>query len=179
MGPQDGVDHAIRALAWLRQRRQDWHAIFAGDGDSIPALRALAEELRVHDHIEFAGWRGDEDICRILSTSDVCLAPDPPSPLNDASTMIKIPEYMAMGRAIASYALPESEVSAGSSALYARPGDPDDLGRVVDDLLGGPALREQMGREGIDRVERQLAWCHSEATLLAAYDRAVRLTPSP
>ena len=36
MGPQDGVDHAIRALAWLGERRRDWHSIFIGDGESIP-----------------------------------------------------------------------------------------------------------------------------------------------
>ncbi len=28
MGPQDGVDHAIRALAALREQRDDWHAVF-------------------------------------------------------------------------------------------------------------------------------------------------------
>src|SRR5205823_4991321 len=33
MGPQDGVDHALRALAELRRRRTDWRAIFAGSGD--------------------------------------------------------------------------------------------------------------------------------------------------
>jgi len=101
MGPQDGVDHALRALAALRELRDDWHAVFVGDGDALPAMRALADELALGDHVEFAGWRGDDDIRLILSSSDVCLAPDPPSPLNDVSTMIKIPEYMALGRAVA------------------------------------------------------------------------------
>ena len=35
IGKQDGVDHAIRALALLRKRRQDWHAVIAGDGDAL------------------------------------------------------------------------------------------------------------------------------------------------
>ena len=62
-------------------------------------MRSLRSSM-VSDRLEFAGWRGDEDIRRILSTADVCLAPDPPSPLNEVSTMIKIAEYMAMGRAV-------------------------------------------------------------------------------
>ena len=45
MGPQDGVDHALRALAALRALRDDWHAVFIGDGDALPAMRALADEL--------------------------------------------------------------------------------------------------------------------------------------
>lgn len=173
MGPQDGVDHALRALAALRAVREDWHAVFIGDGDALPAMRALAEELRLGDHVEFAGWRGDDDIRLILSSSDVCLAPDPPSPLNDVSTMIKIPEYMALGRAVASYALPESRVSAGDSALYAAPGDPASLGRCVAELLDDPERRERMGALARERVETELSWQHSEGALLAAYARAL------
>ncbi len=180
MGPQDGVDHALRALAALRALRDDWHAVFIGDGDALPAMRALADELRLGDHVEFAGWRGDDDIRLILSSSDVCLAPDPPSPLNDVSTMIKIPEYMALGRAVASYALPESRVSAGDSALYAAPGDPDSLGRCVAELLDDPERREQMGALARERVETELSWQHSEGALLAAYARVLsRPAPSP
>ena len=127
MGPQDGVDHAVRALAWLHERRQDWHAVFIGEGDVLEEMRALAAELGLEDAIEFAGWRGDDDIRRILSTADVCLAPDPPSPLNDVSTMIKIPEYLAMGCPVVSYDLARVARVRRRAALYAdarRPGGP-------------------------------------------------------
>jgi glycosyltransferase involved in cell wall biosynthesis len=180
MGPQDGVDHALRALAALRARRDDWHAVFIGDGDALPAMRALADELGLADRVEFAGWRGDDDIRRVLCTSDVCLAPDPPSPLNDVSTMIKIPEYMALGRAVASYALHESRVSAGDTALYAAAGDPDSLGRCVGELLDDPERRERMGAHARERVETELSWQHSEGALLAAYARVLsRPVPAP
>jgi glycosyltransferase involved in cell wall biosynthesis len=143
-------------------------------------MRALTDELALGDHVEFAGWRGDDDIRLILSSSDVCLAPDPPSPLNDVSTMIKIPEYMALGRAVASYALPESRVSAGDSALYAAPGDPESLGRCVAELLDDPARRERMGALARERVETELSWQHSEGALLAAYACVLsRPAPSP
>jgi glycosyltransferase involved in cell wall biosynthesis len=173
MGPQDGIDHALRALGWLGARRDDWHAIFVGEGEVLDDMRALAARLGIADRVEFAGWRYDDDIRSILSSADVCLAPDPPSPLNDVSTMIKIPEYMAMGRAIASYDLAESRVSAGEAAGYAAAGDPDALGRCVDELLDDPDRRARMGSIGRERVERELAWHHSERALLAAYDRAL------
>jgi glycosyltransferase involved in cell wall biosynthesis len=176
MGPQDGLDHLLRALAWLRERRGDWHAVLIGEGDSLPALRGMARELGIAEHVEFAGWRYDDDIRTILSTCDVCLAPDPPSPLNDRSTMIKIPEYMAMGRAIASYDLPESRVSAGEAAAYAVPGDPADLGRTVVELLDDARRRERMGAAGRAAVRDRLAWRHQVPSLLAAYERAAGRT---
>jgi glycosyltransferase involved in cell wall biosynthesis len=174
MGPQDGLDHALEALARLRAARDDWHAVFVGEGDMLDEMRALADRLGIADHVEFAGWRYDDDIRSILSTCDVCLAPDPPSPLNDRSTMIKIPEYMAMGCAIASYDLPESRISAGDAAAYADPGDPADLGRTILELLDDPGRRERMGAAGRAAVQDTLAWQHQVPALLAAYGRATR-----
>ena len=112
MAPQDGIDHAIRALAHLREDRDDWHAIFAGDGDALSGLRALTTELGLDDHVEFVGWLEDLALRRLLCSADICLAPDPKTPLSDASTLVKIGEYMAMSRPIVSYDLTESRVTA-------------------------------------------------------------------
>lgn len=179
MGPQDGIDHALHALAWLAVRRDDWHAIFVGDGDIVPQMRELSRALGIAERVEFAGWRGDHDIRTILSTCDVCVVPDPSSPLNDVSTMIKIPEYMAMGCPVAAYDLAESRVSAGGAASYARAGDPADLGAHLAALLDDQSRRQRMGELGRERVREALAWQHSVPALLAAYDRALQRSPAP
>jgi glycosyltransferase involved in cell wall biosynthesis len=171
MGPQDGVDHALRALAALRARRDDWHAIFMGSGEVLEDMRALAASLGLADVVEFTGWVEPDTICRVLSTSDVCLAPDPRSPLNDVSSMVKISEYMAMSRAIVSYDLLESRRAAGDAAVYAT--DEEDFARLVDELLDDPARRASMAAIGRSRAEEVLAWEHQERALLAAYDRAL------
>jgi glycosyltransferase involved in cell wall biosynthesis len=171
MGPQDGVDHALRALAALRRRRDDWHATFMGSGDVLEEMRALAIELGLGDVVDFTGWVEHDFISRVLSTSDVCLAPDPKSPLNDVSSMVKISEYMAMSRPMVSYDLMESRAAAGDAALYAR--DEDDFARLLDELLDDPARRASMGALGRERAEEMLAWEHQERSLLAAYDRAL------
>jgi glycosyltransferase involved in cell wall biosynthesis len=173
MGPQDGIDHAIHALAELQTRRDDWHAVFVGEGEVVEDMKVLASSLGIAEHVEFAGWRYDDDIRTILSTCDACVVPDGPSPLNNASTMIKIAEYMAMGKPVASYDLPESRVSAGDGARYAEPGDSVALGAQLDALLSDPALRERMGAAGLERVRDVLAWEHAVPKLLAAYDRAL------
>jgi glycosyltransferase involved in cell wall biosynthesis len=173
MGPQDGVDQALRALADLRERRDDWHAIFMGSGDVLEEMRALAAELGLADVVEFTGWVEHDTIRRVLSTSDVCLAPDPKSPLNDISSMVKISEYMAMSRPIVSFDLMESRAAAGEAALFAAADDVAGFARLIDELLDDEEGRAAMGAAGRARAEHLLAWEHQERALLAAYDRAL------
>jgi len=175
MGPQDGVDEALRALAELRALRDDWHAVLMGDGEVFEEMRALADRLGLADRVEFTGWLEHEAIGRALSSSDVCLAPDPKSPLNDLSSMVKISEYMAMSRPIVSFDLAESRLSAGDAAVFAAPADHAGFARLVSDLLDEPGRRVRMGKAGRARVESFLAWEHQERSLLAAYKRALTM----
>jgi glycosyltransferase involved in cell wall biosynthesis len=173
MAPQDGVDHAIRALALLRERRQDWHAIFAGEGSARTALMELADQLGLEDAVEFVGWIGDEQIARLLSTADVCLSPEPKTPLNDVSTMVKIAEYMAMSRPIVAFTLRETQAVAGEACAYAEPNDVADYAARIYELLDDPDRRARMGATGRATVESSMSWERSTVPLEAAYRRAL------
>ena len=40
MGPQDGIDHALEALAALRRMRpDDWQAVFIGNGEVLEQMK--------------------------------------------------------------------------------------------------------------------------------------------
>ncbi|WP_225878025.1 glycosyltransferase family 4 protein [Spongiactinospora rosea] len=175
MGPQDGVDYALRALARLRDEvgRDDWHAVFVGAGDTFDDMVALARRLGLADQVEFTGRIPDEDLLRYLSTADVCLSPDPFNPLNDVSTMNKVMEYMAMARPMVSFELREARVSAGEAALYAPGNDELEFARLVARLLDDPDERARMGAIGRERVAGPLSWERSREALIAAYQAAV------
>ncbi|WP_027932702.1 glycosyltransferase family 4 protein [Amycolatopsis thermoflava] len=171
MGPQDGVDYALRALAKLRDDlgRTDWHAVFVGSGDAFDAMVALSKDLHLDDQVEFTGRIPDADLVRCLSTADICLAPDPLNPLNDVSTMNKIMEYMAMSRPIVSFELREARVSAGGAAVYAPANDELEFAKLTARLMDDPAERKRMGELGAARVAGPLSWANSAKALLAAY----------
>ncbi|MET9497908.1 glycosyltransferase family 4 protein [Streptomyces sp. NPDC006552] len=176
MGPQDGVDYALRALAELRDGigRDDWHAVFVGSGDAHDAMVELAGRLGLAGQVEFTGRIPDADLVRYLSTADVCLSPDPRNPLNDVSTMNKVLEYMAMGRPIVSFDLREARVSAGDAAVYAPANDEAAFAGLIAQLLDDPAKRAEMGKIGQERIGGQLSWRNSQESLLAAYTAACR-----
>lgn len=173
MGPQDGVDYALRALQLLRDNvgREDVHCIFMGTGDAYDEMVALSNELGLTDMVEFPGRVPDEFVQRCLSTADVCLSPDPLNPLNDVSTMNKVVEYMAMGRPLVSFDLVEARVSAADAAVYVPANDEFAFATAIDVLLRDPERRRQMGEWGRNRVEQELSWEVSRRALVGFYGR--------
>ena len=180
MGPQDGVDHALRALAYLRHElgRDDLHTVFMGDGDAREELVTLAQQLDLTDRVEFTGRVSDEFVQRCLSTADVCLSPDPRNPLNEVSTMNKVVEYMAMGRPLVSFDLAEARVSAGEAAVYAPSDDDQAFAKTLDALLDDPEDRARRGAEGRARVTERLSWAISRRNLIEFYEWLVGPAPA-
>jgi glycosyltransferase involved in cell wall biosynthesis len=172
MGPQDGIDYALRALAHLHgpMGRDDLHTTFIGGGDAYDEMVGLAGRLGLDDVVEFTGRVPDETVQQYLSTADVCLSPDPKNPLNDVSSMNKVVEYMAMSRPLVSFDLREARVTAGDAAVYAADNDEIRFAELTAELLDDPARRERMGTIGRRRVEASLSWETSRHNLLAAYE---------
>jgi glycosyltransferase involved in cell wall biosynthesis len=171
MAPQDGVDYLLRAAALLvRERRDDVAFTLVGAGDSFEDLKRLARQLDLDGVVHFTGRIPDAEVEAILTTADVCVSPDPRNPLNDASTMNKVLEYMACGRPIVAFDLREHRASAGDGALYAEPNRVDDLAARIAELLDDPERRRSMGERNRRRFLERMAWEYSAAELIRAYE---------
>jgi glycosyltransferase involved in cell wall biosynthesis len=173
MGPQDGVDYAVRAADIVVHKlgRDDIAFTLIGSGDCYDELVALRDKLGLAGHVEFTGRAPDELVGRILSTADVGLSPDPKNPLNDLSTMNKSMEYMAFELPVVAFDLRETRVSTGDAAVYVKPNDVRDYAVAVVDLIDDEAKRARLGKLGRTRVEQELAWSHQERAYLDVYQR--------
>jgi glycosyltransferase involved in cell wall biosynthesis len=171
LNPQDGVDYLLRSLKHLVYdlERDDCHCVIVGDGDSLESLRHLARQLKLDGFVELTGYIPDAELEETLAAADICMDPDPSSPLNDVSTWIKIMEYMAYGKAIVAFDLKETRYSAQEAALFVRCNDEMAFAQAIVRLMDDAALREQMGRFGRERVEKDLQWSVVSENLLAAY----------
>ena len=173
MCEQDGVDRMLLAAKYLREdlARDDVKFVFMGGGPELDNLRQLKEQLGLDDFVEFTGRVSDHDLCRYLSSADVCIDPDPYSEWANQSTMNKIVEYMAFGKPVVAFDLKEHRYSAQQAALYATPNRIEELASLTNDLLNDPDRRREMGKLGALRVRNELAWDYSIPPLLAAYQR--------
>ena len=173
MGPQDGVDIAVRAADIIVREfgRDDIAFTLIGSGDSYDELVALRDELNLQGHVEFTGRAPDELVTKIMSTADAGLSPDPKNPLNDVSTMNKTMEYMAFELPVVAFDLRETRVSAQDAAVYATPNDVHEYAKALVGLLDDEAARAQLGKLGRARVEDELAWSHQERAYLGVYQR--------
>jgi glycosyltransferase involved in cell wall biosynthesis len=169
---QDGVEYLLKAIKVFVEEigRRDVRFVLMGGGPALEELRSLNTELKLDSHVIFTGRVSDEDLCRYLSTADICLDPDPYSEWADQSTMNKIMEYMAFGKPIVAFNLRENRYSAQDAAVYARPNDVTEFAKLVSSLLDDEEKRRNMGSIGLRRVREKLAWTYSKPSLLSAYE---------
>ena len=147
---KNGVEHFVRAMPAVAAGA-DVEAVVIGDGPEGDRLKGLARELGVADRIDFLGARPHADMPGLLRSADLAVFPS----LMEATSVAAL-ECMACGLPVAASAvggLPEI-VNETVGGLFP-PASPDELARVVLELLGDPdglAARGAAGRASV--VER-------------------------
>jgi glycosyltransferase involved in cell wall biosynthesis len=170
IGPQDGVDHLVRAIHHLvGMGHTDIHCTIVGDGDALTQLRVMVDQLGLEHQIRFTGRLGVDELVRHICSADVCVEPAPSNSYNDRSTMIKVMEYMALRRPVVAFDLPENRVSAADSAVYVTPNDDEALAHAIATLASDKEKRLRLGACGRQRVEQELSWDLVAPRLLEAY----------
>ena len=179
MDAQEGLDILVEVAQWFKTSgRSDVHFTCIGGGPGLAKLRQLTCEKNLDDTITFTGRISDAELLEILSTADVCVNPDKPCPMNSMSTMIKIMEYMALGKPIVQFEGIEGRFSAQEASLYSDGSDHvSDFAAKIVWLLDHPEERMRMGEFGRRRIEKELAWEFSVEKLLAAYEKAFSKIP--
>jgi len=174
MSSQEGLDILIDVAANIRSRgRSDVHFTCVGGGPGLSELRRMLQERNLGDMFNFTGRVPLSQLLAVLSTADVCVNPDRPCEMNDLSTMIKIAEYMALGKPIVQFDVKEGRFTAREASVYSSGEDwVADFADKILWLLDHPEERRRMGEFGQKRVTEHLTWQHSEPHLLAAYQRA-------
>jgi glycosyltransferase involved in cell wall biosynthesis len=102
---------------------------------------------------------------------DLGVACDPINGYNDHCTMNKVLEYMAFAKPVVMFGTIEGRFSAGEAGEYVMENDAVKLGEAIAGLLDDAPRRERMGLAGRERLQTELNWQKSTASLLAAYEQ--------
>jgi glycosyltransferase involved in cell wall biosynthesis len=154
------------------QGRTDIGFAIVGRGDVRTELEAEIERRGLGEAVFLPGEADDELLRQWMATADVCVSLDEHSAMNDRSLMVKVLEYMAMGRAVVQFPLTEMRRICGDATVYAANGDAHDLATKVGELIDDPVHSQQLGEAARRRVRDGLTWPQQVPTLLAAVERA-------
>jgi len=92
--------------------------------------------------------------------------------------MVKVVDYLAVGRAMVAFDLKESRLVAGDAAEIVRPPTARSLADAMIALLTRPARLRELEQAAVRRVaELELDWDVSAGHLVAAYRRLINEPP--
>ncbi len=153
MNSQDGLDILID-VASARQESGTPTTFISPvleEGRNCQSSGRWSRTKQLEDMMTFTGYVPDAELLEILSTADVCVNPDRPCQMNSMSTMIKIMEYMALGKPIVQFDGTEGRFSAQEASLYSdgRPGRGGFCGKTP--VAVGPSRGE--GTDGPVRAQ--------------------------
>ena len=167
---QDGVDDIAEILALLKHRSPglDVHLTVVGDGDARPALETALAESGVSEDVTITGWVTPDRVRALIQEADICVDPAPPTTLNQRSTMIKLTEYLALGKPTVAYDLLEARRTAARAARLVEPGDPAAFAEQIATLAEDSDQRAELSQRAHERG-RELTWDRSERALIETY----------
>ncbi len=176
MGYEDGVLELLSSIRFIVQKlgRRDILFMLLGDGAIRSRALAATKAWGLETIVEMPGMIRDNRVLRqYLSTADVCLSPEPLTPLNAYSTFIKVGEYMAIGKPVVAYDLQETRYTAEEAAVYVTAGNIEEFGQAIVDLVDNPESRRRMGQIARQRFLNCLSWDHQKQNLFLAYNIAL------
>jgi PEP-CTERM/exosortase A-associated glycosyltransferase len=174
----EGLDVLVRAVALLRQRRQDFRLVLVGGGVEDKSLRELVVEQGVRDAVIFTGPVPHAEVRNYYGIMDCMVYPRWANPLTEKVTPLKPLEAMAAGRLVlASDVAGHRELMTdGVHGLLFPAQDPAALAATLARVLDTPDWTAMTGRaREYVRVER--SWAASVARYAPVYERLVRERP--
>ncbi len=147
---EKGFSDLLKAMARIREVRNDVLLMLVGDGPVEPELKAEVQRLKLEESVLFTGLRLDVD--RFMSASDAVIVP---SIWQEPAGLVVV-EAMATSRPVVASrvgGIPEY-LEEEKCGLLVPPGDYSTLADAILKLLNDPQLAESMGKAGRKRAER-------------------------
>ncbi|ACZ20832.1 glycosyltransferase [Sanguibacter keddieii DSM 10542] len=167
----EGLETAVSAVKILQRPGRRVVLLIVGDGAARPRIESLARDAGI-DAV-FTGRVPAEEVHELHSCIDVFLVPRRDERVCRLVTPMKPLEAMATSRPVVASDLPALReiVDDGSTGRLFAADEPEDLARVLDELLGDPDTMQRMGAAGREFVVRERTWAKNAEMYRALYER--------
>ena len=170
----EGVDELVRGFAHLHQQDPDTSLLIVGAGSDLAALKELAAELGVQDHVVFTGWVPHEQIHFYYDMIDIFAVTRPDLRVTRLVTPLKPIEAMAMRIPLVVSDLPALReiVPDGETGLVYKAGDPESLAAKCLQLIRDEGRRNRMAEAAMEWARRHRTWSDIVQKVPAVYEAA-------
>lgn len=154
-----GLRVALHAISKIKTEVKGLEFQIFGDGDDIPYLISLAEELGLKDQVRInRGMVPMDELVPILLDADVGIVPILYNDFTKYMLPVKLLEYAALGIPVISSRTETIEAYFDDSMVqYCKPGDVESLAKGILAMYRNPGKREQI-RIDAGRFNRDYSW---------------------
>jgi len=171
-----GIDTVMKALPVIRARYPNARYAVAGTGELLPQFERLARELGVSETVRFLGAVPEVELPALYNSADLYVGASRRVELLAEGFGISLVEASASGVAVVggrSGGVPDA-VRDGETGILVDPDDPAAVAAGINELLGNPERRKQLGTAGRKAVESYYNWDRVARDLIAI-DKRYRL----
>jgi len=171
-----GIDTVMKALPVIRARYPNARYAVAGTGELLPQFERLARELGVGETVRFLGAVPEAELPALYNSADLYVGASRRVELLAEGFGISLVEASASGVAVVggrSGGVPDA-VRDGETGILVDPDDPAAVAAGINELLGNPERRKQLGTAGRKAVESYYNWDRVARDLIAI-DKRYRL----
>lgn len=169
--PHKNVDRLIEAFSLLRRDGSfdDVKLLIIGDEISkYPNLRRQVHRFQLHQHVRFLGFVPDATLAVLYRLASVFVFPS----LYEGFGLPPL-EAMAAGAPVITSNVSSLPEVVGDAAILINPMDASSIASAIAQVLGDPALREELRRRGRERVQ-SFSWGRSVARIREVYGELAR-----
>jgi glycosyltransferase involved in cell wall biosynthesis len=137
IGNQEGIDILLKIVNYVVYEKKVTNVKFViiGKGPNLYNMIKLSNKMKLEKYVEFTGYIPYHNFYEYISTADLCVNPEFKNEFTDRSTMLKIMDYMVMGKPILMFETTEGIVTARDAAVYIRKNDIKMFGDKLLSLL--------------------------------------------
>jgi glycosyltransferase involved in cell wall biosynthesis len=140
-----------------------------------PEFRRELESMEGWSRVDWLGYLKDRgQVADLLSRIKIGIAVVHPERAYMDGQLVKIYEYMAAGVPVIVSDFPRWRSAIEGCALFVPPKHPDAIAEAIRYLMTRPDKAQELGLNGILKVEQLYNWGREEKTLVALYDSLTR-----
>ena len=166
-----GVEYLLKAMPQVRESI-DAHLHVVGDGDILPQLEQLANELRIGDHVTFHGFVSNAELENQYRQADVFVLPAIEDRRGDTEglgvVLVEAISYLTPVVASNVGGIVDI-VKDGETGLLVEQKNPEKLAAAIVRIVEDQELREKVVAGGLQHVQSYLDWGRITDHLMSVY----------